>query len=124
MRARHTTATAMLDALFKAIDAKDAEGFAAFLAPPCEFRFGNLPAVRGRDQVKEFVAGFLASIAALSHTIDAHWAVPGGLVCHGRVTYTRHDGSTLTVPFANVFGLSAEGIASYLIFADTSQLYA
>lgn len=114
----------MLDKLFQAIDAKDAEGFAAFLSPDCTFRFGNLPAVTGQDQVREFVAGFFASIAALSHVIEAQWAVPGGLIYHGMVTYTRHDGSTLTVPFANVFGLAPEGIASYLIFTDTSRLYA
>jgi len=28
------------------------------------------------------------------------------------------------VPFANVFRMSGDGIAEYLIFADTSQLYA
>ena len=46
-----------------------------------------------------------------------------GVVCHGRVTYTRKDNSTLTVPFANVMKLDAKGIYKYLIFADTSDLY-
>lgn len=114
----------MLNELFRAIDARDADAFASFLSADCTFRFGNLPAVTGQDQVREFVAGFFASVAALSHVIEARWTVPGGLICHGTVTYTRHDGSTLTVPFANVFGLAPEGIASYLIFADTSRLYA
>lgn len=114
----------MIEELFKAIDARDADRFAGFLAPECEFRFGNLPVVSGAAQVREFVAGFFASVAALSHVVEASWDVPGGLVCHGHVTYTRHDGSTLNVPFANIFGFAPEGgIVSYLIFADTSRLH-
>jgi hypothetical protein len=45
------------------------------------------------------------------------------LVCHGTVTYTRHDSSTLTVPFANIFKVHGELIDEYLIFIDVSQLY-
>jgi hypothetical protein len=40
------------------------------------------------------------------------------------VSYRRHDGSELTVPFANILKGSEEGIREYLIFADTSRLYA
>jgi hypothetical protein len=39
------------------------------------------------------------------------------------VTYTRHDGSTLRVPFANVFKVDAGLVAEYLIFVDVSRLY-
>ena len=117
-------AEAMLDSLFRAIDGKDADAFAALLAPECEFRFGNLPPVQGRTAVREFVAGFFASIAELTHTIEASWQVGDDLLCHGRVTYTRHDGSTLGVPFANILRTSSAGFSRYLIFADTSALYA
>lgn len=113
-----------LDTLFRAIDAKDADAFAALLAPDCEFRFGNLPTVHGRVAVREFVAGFFASIAELAHVVEASWQVGDDLICHGRVTYTRHDGSTLAVPFANMLRRSPAGYARYLIFADTSALYA
>lgn len=110
--------------LFRAIDRKDAKTFATFLAPGCVFRFGNGPAVAGQANVEAFVAGFFDSIAELSHEVLDVWDVPGGKVCHGNVTYTRKDRSVLTVPFANVFRMSGDGIAEYLIFADTSQLYA
>lgn len=39
------------------------------------------------------------------------------------VTYTRHDGSTLTVPFANVFGMRDIRVAHYQIYADVSALW-
>jgi hypothetical protein len=69
------------------------------------------------------VGAFFESIAGLAHRIEDVWDVAGGLVCHGSVSYTRRDGTSLTVPFANVFRLGPEGITDYLIFADTSALY-
>jgi hypothetical protein len=114
----------MLNTLFEAIDRKDVATFGSLLAPQCEFCFGNLPAVQGRAAIEAFVSGFFASIAALSHVIENRWEVPGGLVCHGTVTYTRHDASTLIVPFANVFALDAAGISRYRIYIDNSALYA
>jgi limonene-1,2-epoxide hydrolase len=40
------------------------------------------------------------------------------------VTYTRHNGSSLSVPFANVFELKGDKIASYRIYIDNSALFA
>lgn len=114
---------ARLVELFHAIDGKNAGRFGSFLLPACRFRFGNMPPVTGRAAVEEFVQDFFNSIASLSHTIVDHWEVPDGVVCHGIVSYTRLDGSVLTVPFANVMKADAQGISEYLIFADTSALY-
>lgn len=112
-----------MDRLFKAIDGKDAKTFGSFLAPSCRFRFGNVPVVVGKGPIEEFVGGFFASIKSLSHQIAGVWDIPGGKICHGSVSYTRKDNTVLTVPFANIFRTGDEGIAEYLIFADTSQLY-
>ena len=77
----------------------------------------------GVKEIRLFVASFFDSIDALEHEIEDSWEVPGGLVCHGQVACTRHDGSTLTAPFANVLKLDSSGNGEYWIFADTSQLY-
>lgn len=113
----------MISELFKAIDSKDLQGFVALLAPGCTFKFGNLPAVNGAGEIEKFVAGFFESIDSLSHEIQDSWDVADGLICHGLVSYTRKDGSVLTVPFANIMKSGATGIDEYLIYADTSQLY-
>jgi hypothetical protein len=42
---------------------------------------------------------------------------------HGQVTYTRHDGSQLSVPFANVLKLDGTRVREYLVFADASTLW-
>jgi hypothetical protein len=49
---------------------------------------------------------------------------PGHIAAHGFVTYTRRDGSTLRVPFANVFHLEGGLVTRYLIFIDNSALFA
>ena len=108
--------------LFAAIDAKDTDAFGGFLAADASFRFGNWEAVSGAANVCAVVAGFFDSVAALSHRLEAVLQDGDGVVAHGTVTYTRHDGSTLSVPFANVFRTDGERISVYLIFADVSQL--
>jgi len=113
----------MINELFRAIDNKDPVKFTSFLSPDCTFRFGNLPAVAGVVEIQKFVAGFFDSVDSLSHEISDSWSISDGLICHGHVTYTRKDGSMLTVPFANIPKLGAAGISEYQIFADTSQLY-
>lgn len=111
--------------LFSSIDRKDAARFAKFLAPDCVFRFGNAEPVVGRENVAAAVEGFFAAIAGLSHAIVDQWQVGAAVICHGTVCYTRHDQSRLEVPFSNVFHLAEDGrIGQYLIFADTSKLFA
>ena len=112
-----------IDDLFVSIDSKNIESFMNFLDDQCSFRFGNLPAATGIDNIRTFVAGFFDSISSLNHVISDSWPIPDGVICHGRVSYTRHDKSVLTVPFSNIFKINDNKILEYLIFADTSQLY-
>jgi ketosteroid isomerase-like protein len=110
--------------LFECIDSKDTQAFARKLAVDVEFRFGNAPVVEGRKAVAEAVEAFFKSIRSLHHEILQIWTQADSVICHGLVTYTRHDGTRLTVPFANVFTLSGNKVSRYLIFVDVSALYA
>ena len=110
--------------LFAAIDRKDADAFAEFVTEDAHFAFGNLPAVAGRTAIREFVAGFFASIKAVSHRVPDAWLSGGTVVCRGEVAYTRHDGSMLTVPFANVFLMAGDRVRDYRIYMDASVLFA
>lgn len=110
--------------LFAAIDRQDDAAFGGFLAEDARFVFGNLPAVEGRAAIRDFVAGFFSGIRALSHSVPDAWQAGEVLICRGEVTYTRHDGSTLTVPFANVFRMEGDRVRDYRIYMDASALYA
>jgi ketosteroid isomerase-like protein len=114
--------TVMLEALFQTIDAKDPTGFLDFITDDCTFRFANLPEVTGAERIREFLASFYASIEGLSHVLHEHWEIPGGITCHGFVTYSRRNGTRLRVPFSVILKTREGRICEYLIFADTSAL--
>ena len=109
--------------LFAAIDAKETERFLGFLTNEATFRFGSAPAVQGRDAIRAAVDGFFQSIAACRHVLSRTIAEDDVLVCEGEVTYTRHDGTELTVPFANIFELEGGIISAYKIYVDAGALY-
>ncbi|MDX1509550.1 MAG: nuclear transport factor 2 family protein [Woeseiaceae bacterium] len=113
-----------LDDLFAAIDAMDAERFAAFLTDDARFRFGSAPVVEGRDAIRAAVEQFFASIQGLRHHVSKVVESGNTLVCEGEVTYTRHDGTTIDLPFADVFETHADRIADYRIYMDINPLYA
>lgn len=109
--------------LFERIDAKDTGGFLQFLEEDAEFRFGNADPIHGREAIAAAVDGFFQSIAASRHRVEHLWEDPGTRACQGSVRYTRHDGTQLTLPFANVFYMDGERIERYLIFIDLAPLY-
>ena len=110
--------------LFVAIDAMDTEGFLGFIAADAEFRFGSAPPIQGHDGIREAIDGFYSSIAALSHDLQRIVAQDDTVICEGEVTYTRHDGSTITLPFCNVFETDDGLITLYRIYIDIAPLYA
>ncbi len=67
-------------------------------------------------------AGFVA-IASCRHRLIRTWGGSSDVACEGEVTYLRHDGAAVTVPFANVFELRGSRIAGYRIFIDNSPLF-
>lgn len=115
--------TDLMSDLLEAIDNSNTDTFASFLADDVIFRFGNARPVFGKAAVKKAVAGFFASIKSLRHNVDDIWHIKDVIIGHGMVTYTRHNDTTLTVPFANIFKMDGDMIKDYLIFADTSELY-
>ena len=110
--------------LFAAIDAQDAASFVSYLTEDAVFRFGSAPPVRGREQIREAVAAFFATIAGCRHTISKSLRSESTLVCEGEVAYQRHDGAEVTVPFTDIFEYEGELIAHYKIYIDISPLYA
>ncbi|GAB4460594.1 MAG: hypothetical protein OHK0029_24860 [Armatimonadaceae bacterium] len=118
-----TVKPAWLDALFASIDAKDTDTFASFLADDSVFVFGNAEPVHGRQAIHQMVEGFLQSIAGIEHHIIEGWEHPASVICRGTVTYTRHNGTKLSVPFANVFKMKGDKIREYLVYVDISTLY-
>ncbi len=113
-----------LKSLMDSVDAQDAEKFVAHLTDDAVFKFANMEPVKGKENVKQAVAGFFGSVKGLNHKLLDTVEQNGTIVMRGEVTYTRHDNSKLTVPFVNFFKMNGGKIKDYLIYVDASQLYA
>jgi limonene-1,2-epoxide hydrolase len=110
--------------LFASIDAMDTESFLGFIAEDCTFRFGSSPPVTGREGIRAAVNDFFSMFAGLRHDLHRVVADDNGIVCEGEVTYTRHDGSKIALPFCNVFEADSGLISIYRIYIDMGPLYA
>jgi ketosteroid isomerase-like protein len=110
--------------LFSAIDSGNAAQFVESLTPDAQFRFANAPATIGRQNIRIAVSAFFEAIKSSKHRLLEMWNANESVGCEGEVTYTRLDGSVVTIPFANVFKLRGEKIASYHIYIDNSSLFA
>jgi len=109
--------------VFAAIDRMDVEGFVAHLAPEARFVYGSRPPVEGVDRIASSVRTFLAAFEGIHHAIDRVLDCgPDVVVMEGSVTYRRHDGREVTVPFANIFGLEGDLIRDYRVYVDPSPL--
>lgn len=118
-----TTIKHWLEDLFKSIDEKNSDNFCRHLAEDVHFRFGNMPITLGKTAVCDQIRYFFDSIKSLRHQVTESWSHNDSVVCHGTVHYTRHDDTTLNVPFSNILKLKNNKASEYLIFVDISKLY-
>jgi len=113
-----------LEKLGETIDAKDADGFAAYLTENGIFRFGNQPDVVGRQAIRDYVAAFFTMHNGSRHEIVNFWDHGDSIIWQGRVTYTRLDKKQVTVNFTNIFYMTDNLIREYLIYIDNTPLFA
>lgn len=113
-----------LNGLLDSVDSKDTARFLGYLTPDAVFRFGSAPPVIGPEQTGAAVDGFFSTIGGCSHELNNTWVGDGTIACEGEVTYRRHDGSEITLPFVNVFDMAGDLISRYKIYIDIGPLYA
>jgi uncharacterized protein (TIGR02246 family) len=111
-------------ALFRAIDAKDADGFAAHLADDAVFIYGSQPPVQGRRAIRDYVAAFFGGLTGIEHHVgEVHRAGTDVTIVEGRVTYRRDGRPAVTIPFANVLRRRGDQpFHDYRIYIDPTPL--
>jgi ketosteroid isomerase-like protein len=124
--AESTQATDMncrIPQLFEAVDSRDAENLAPFLAEDVTLQFGSSESISGKQAFLASSREFSASIAAIHHEITELWN-PEPDVAVLRVTYRRLDGRELTLPCCNVFRVRGGLVRDYRIYMDITPVYA
>lgn len=111
------------DHLSKALDSKNTEAVLAYLADDCIFQAGNAPAIQGKAAIKNTFDQFYPAVKSINHEITDIFESDDSVVQRGTVTYTRLNGSTLTVPVCDVFKVRDNKITEYYIYIDWSELF-
>jgi ketosteroid isomerase-like protein len=113
---------AWITQLFASIDAMDPDAFVSFVTDDAVFRYGSNPPTEGKRAIREAVAGVFSMFRGIGHTLEGTWVHPDAVFVQGLVHYTRHDGSTITLPFLNCFKMRGEKVREYLIYIDPTPL--
>lgn len=119
-----TAAFGYASEVYEAVDSKDERQLARFLSENCTFVYANSDPVIGRANIAEVSRNFMALIAGIKHHLLEVWTVDDVIVSRLDVTYTRKDGSTLTVPAATIWRVSNGQINEYRIYIDVAALFA
>ena len=109
---------------WQSIDTLDMDRFLGYFAPDCTMGFGSYPLVQGLDGVRGMIAPVFAGVAGMRHQRLGLWVTDDATLARGEVTYTRHDQSTVTIPFMTYFVFAGERIRATHVYIDIAPLFA
>jgi hypothetical protein len=110
--------------LYAKVDAMDAAGFAAAFTSDGVFKYGNWPEVQGRAAIEAMCADFFKGIAGIHHRIVREYRDGDSRLLEFEATYTRHDGSTVSLPAVTRFLMDGELARHSQVFMDVNPLFA
>lgn len=112
-------------AFFRDADQLDLPLLMAWFGPDIDLRLANVPPIQGRGAVEVTFAEFWSGIRGMRHVRET-LVVDGDTAFQGsKVTYTRPDGSEVTMPVASHLRRDAAGTLDRLwIYIDLGPLYA
>jgi hypothetical protein len=109
--------------VYQSIDSADAKKFASYFEQNGSFRFANNPEVTGITAVEAYVDGFFKSLKKVAHSNLESWSTEDVIFVNGVVQYTRHNSTTLELPFSCTWKMQDQLIKQYQIYIDSSELY-
>jgi len=109
--------------MYEAVDTMNSRAIADLMTADGSFRFANMPAVDGRENIFNFLGGFFQAIKGIGHSDLEYWFSDNKWSITGSVKYTRQDDSYLEVPFAVILKMRDEKIKEYLVFVDNHELF-
>jgi ketosteroid isomerase-like protein len=120
-----TEATAWLREVLSALDAKDVDAYTDFMADDVEVTFNNGDmSMRGRDAVREGLAGFWQSFGTLEHEELNIYGTDRHLVHEALNHYRTLDGRSVTIRAVAWIDRDDSGrVQSLRVYNDQSPLW-
>ena len=105
--------------MFADIDRMDAHAFSSYLAPDAVMRIGNGQPVHGRERCRAEMIAFYDRIRGLQHELIDQWEHGAATIAEWSVTFTRPDGTPITVPMVTIYRTDEQDLVSdYRVYAD------
>lgn len=96
-----------------------------YFTDDASYRFGNYPAARGKEQIRQVVAAsHLDAIKGVKFEVKEMLETDNVVVCELLIHYTRTDDSTLSLPCTDLFEFEGGLISDMKIFMDATPLFA
>lgn len=110
---------------YVAVDSRNHNEYAKYLADDCVLQFGNNPLAMGEDALLQGIDNFWASIHGLNHNFINVLGTNNQLVLEAMIDYTRADDKVVQTPCVTIIERNENGLATSIrIFIDFSPVYA
>lgn len=109
--------------LFGRGEAFDSEGFIGFFTDDPMYQFGNGAPCLTKEAIKASIDGFFGAVDALYHDVRNLWEVGDVVFVEMDVTYWRKDGTSLTLPCADILRFEGDKIKELRIFMDANPIF-
>lgn len=108
-----------------AIDSKDIDKYAKFLASDVSVQFNNNAPVCGKEEVLSNLRLYWQSFGAIEHDLINIYGSDSNYVLEALNHYVRHDGKKVTIHAVAFTDLDDDGrVRSVRIFQDVSPVFA
>ncbi len=109
----------------KVLDAKDIEGYGAFLSDDCVMQFNNNPPVQGKAAILDYLSQYWATYGSLTHDLLNIYGSDSAFVLEALNHYTRLDGKAVTITAVAFTDRNEAGlVTSVRFYTDTTPLFA
>ncbi|MEO8193678.1 MAG: nuclear transport factor 2 family protein [Gemmatimonadales bacterium] len=108
------------------VDKRDADIFADGFVRDGWLRFGNNPPLVGQEAIRTGIAQFFTMMAGVEHESAGTYYVDGTLILEAKVTYTLHQGGTVSVHAVTIFKIADSGpprAENCRIYVDLTPLF-
>lgn len=109
----------------KVLDAKDIEGYGAFLSDDCVLQSNNNPPTGGKVAILKYLSQYWSTFGSLTHDLLNIYVSDSAFVLEALNHYHRQDGKPVTLRAVAFTDRNESGlVTSVRFYTDTTELFA
>jgi hypothetical protein len=109
---------------FRALEELDPDELLPYFDETACLRLGEGSPVVGKVDIRRAIVRFFETLRGMHYEHVGFWITEGSAVLEAEVTYTRRDGSTVTLPTASILRFEHRQVTDYHVLSEPAQLQA